>query len=543
MRPRLLVSSLAALGAAGVLLLHGAPVAGQAKAAAPAAKSGGVLNVAQREDTPQGFAIHESSTISTTWPAMPCFSNLVLFDPLKQRESVETVVGELAEKWSWQDNYRNLVFFLRRNVKWHDGQPFTSRDVKFTFDMLREAPDAAAKLRINPRKDWYVNVQNIETPDPYTVIFHLERPQPAMLLMLASGYTPIYAAHVPPAQYRTACVGTGPYKVKEWRKGEFIEYVKNPDYFVKGRPHLDGIKYIVIKERGTRVAALQAGQVDVAFPGDTSKTTAEQLKKAVPQMVVTRAAENVNENMIMNTKKPPFDNPKVRIAVSQAIDRRGLNQAVHQGGATIGISMPSPPWGVWGLPEKDVNALIGYGKTADEKAKAKKLMAETGYTPDKPVKVEIVTRAIAIYVDMASFIINELKQIGIDASLKQIETAQWHAMATRGEYQIGANLTGIGIDDPDANFYENFACGSPRNYTFYCNEQIAAMIDRQSAEIDPKKRLAMVWEIERKLEEEASRPTLIWRVDNFAHWPQVKNLIPHNNFYNYGRMQEVWLDR
>ena len=252
------------------------------KAAAPGPKSGGVLNVAQREDTPQGFAIHETSTVSTTWPAMPCFNNLVLFDPLKQRESVDTVIGELAEKWSWQDNYRNLVFFLRRNVKWHDGQPFTSKDVKFTFDMLREAPDAAGKLRINPRKDWYVNVQNVEAPDPYTVIFHLKRPQPALLLMMASGYTPIYAAHVPPAQYRTACVGTGPYKVKEWRKGEFIEYVKNPDYFVKGRPYLDGIKYIVIKERGTRVAALQAGQVDAAFPGDTSKTTAEQLKKAVP---------------------------------------------------------------------------------------------------------------------------------------------------------------------------------------------------------------------------------------------------------------------
>jgi peptide/nickel transport system substrate-binding protein len=543
MRPRLLAFSLAALGAAGVLLLHGTPVAGQAKAAAPAPKSGGVLNVAQREDTPQGFAIHETSTVSTTWPAMPCFNNLVLFDPLKPRESADTVVGELAEKWSWQDNYRNLVFFLRKGVKWHDGQPFTSKDVKFTFDMLREAPDAAGKLRINPRKDWYVNVQNIETPDASTVIFHLKRPQPSLLLMLASGYTPIYAAHIPPAQYRTSCVGTGPYKLKEWRKGEFVEYVKNPDYFIKGRPYLDGLKYIVIKERGTRVAALQAGQVDTAFPGDTSKTTAEQLKKAVPQLVFTRAAENVNENLIMNTKKAPFDNPKVRIAVSHAIDRSALNQAVHQGGSTIGISMPSPPWGVWGVPEKDLGTMIGYGKPAEEKAKAKKIMAEVGYTPDKPVKVEIVTRAIAVYVDMASFIINELKQIGVEASLKQIETAQWHAMATRGEYQIGANLTGIGIDDPDANFYENFACGSPRNYTFYCNEQIAAMIDKQSAEIDPKKRLAQVWEIERKLEEEASRPTLIWRVDNFAHWPQVKNLIPHNNFYNYGRMQEVWLDK
>ena len=99
----------------------------------------------QREDLPQGFSIHETSTISTVWPAMPCFNNLVLFDPLKKTESVDTIIGELAEKWSWQDNYRNLVFFLRKNVKWHDGQPFTSKDVKYTFDMVREAPDAAGQ--------------------------------------------------------------------------------------------------------------------------------------------------------------------------------------------------------------------------------------------------------------------------------------------------------------------------------------------------------------------------------------------------------------
>jgi peptide/nickel transport system substrate-binding protein len=539
MRPR--TSTFLALSTLGALVLVLVSASGPALGQAP--KSGGVLMVAQREDTPQGFAIHESSTVSTTWPAMPCFSNLVLFNPLKPQESVDTVIGELAEKWSWQDNYRNLVFFLRKNVKWHDGQPFTSKDVKFTFDMLREAPDATGKLRINPRKDWYANVHNVEAPDPHTVVFHLKRPQPSLLLMLASGYTPIYAAHVPPAQYRTGCIGTGPYKLKEWRKGEFVEYVKNPDYFMKGRPYLDGIRYVVIKERGTRVAALQAGQVQVAFPGDTSKTTAEQLKAAVPQLVVTRAAENVNENVIMNTKKPPFDNPKVRLAVSHAIDRRALNQAVHQGGAAVGVSMPSRPWGVWGVADKELAALPGYGKPTDEKARAKKLMAELGYTPDKPLRVEIVTRAIAVYVDMASFIINELKQIGIEATLKQIETAQWHAMATRGEYQLGANLTGIGIDDPDANYYENFACNSPRNYTFYCNEAVSALFDRQSAEIDAKKRLALVGEIQKKLEEEAARPTLAWRVDNFAHWPQVKSLIPHNNFYNYGRMQDVWLDR
>jgi peptide/nickel transport system substrate-binding protein len=538
-RPRFLLC-LAILSALVTVALT-APVSSQTT---PPPKSGGVLNMMLREDLPQGFSIHETSTISTVWPAMPCFNNLVLFDPLKKTESADTVIGELAEKWSWQDNYRNLVFFLRRGVKWHDGQPFTAKDVKFTFDMLREAPDAPAKLRINPRKDWYANVEAIETPDAYTAVFRLKKPQPSLLLMLASGYTPVYAAHVPPANYRSTCVGTGPYKVKEWRKGEFVEFVKNPDYFVKGRPYLDGLKYLVIVERGTRQAAIQAGKLDVAFPGETTKTAAEQLKKAVPQMVITPFSQNVSDNIIMNVKKPPFDNLKVRLAVSHGIDRRALIQAVHQGGAVVGAGLAPKPWGFWGIGEKDLAGLPGYGaKPAEEKAVARKLMAEAGFKPDKPLKVEIVTRAIAIYVDMASFVINELKQIGIDATLKQIETAQWHAMATRGDYQIGANLTGIGPDDPDANYYENYACGSPRNYSQYCNEEVMKMFDAQSQELDPKKRLALNLAIQKKLEADAARPILDWRLDYFAVWPHVKNMIPHQSVYNFGRMQEVWTDK
>ena len=520
------------------LVMAAAPLA-----TAQAPKSGGSLNVMLREDLPQGFAIHETSTYSTSFPSLPCFNNLVFFDPAKPTESMDTIVGDLAERWSWQDNYKNLVFFLRKDVKWHDGKPFTSKDVKFTFDVLREAPDSPAKLRINPRKDWYANIEHIEAADPYTVVFRLKRPQPALLMMLASGYTPVYAAHIPPAQYRTSCIGTGPFKLKEWRRGEFVEFVKNPDYFVKGRPYLDGLKYLVIAERGTRTAALQAGQLDAACPGETSKTTMEQLKKAVPQMVFHQVAQDVTDNIIMNVKKAPFDNPKVRLAVSYAIDRRGLIQASHQGGAILGAAMLPRPYGIWGVSDKDLLALPGYGKADEMKARAKKFLAEAGITPSKPLKVEMGTRAIAIYVDMASYVINELKQVGIDATLKQVETAQWHPMATRGDYQIGANLTGLGTDDPDANFYENYACGSPRNYSQYCSEEVMKMFDRQSQELDPKKRLDQVIAIQQRLEQDAPRPILAQRLDYFAHWPHVKGLVPHNNVYNFSRFQDVWRDK
>ncbi|PYM17007.1 MAG: peptide ABC transporter substrate-binding protein [Candidatus Rokuibacteriota bacterium] len=528
----------------GPVILSLVAIATPAVSQTPATpKSGGVLNAMQREDLPQGFNTHETGTISSVWPVMPCFNNLVLFDPAKKVESVDSIIPELAEKWSWQDNYRNLVFLLRKNVKWHDGQPFTSKDVKYTFDVVREAKDAPAKLRTSPRKDWYANVENIEAPDPHTVIFHLKRPQPALLLMLASGYSPVYPAHVPLAELRTRCVGTGPFKLKEWKRGEYVEYVKNPDYFVKGRPYLDGIRYVVIVERGTKYAALQAGRLDVAFPGESTKTVVDQVKAAVPKMVVDVVSQNVNDNLLMNVTKPPFNNVKIRRAISMAIDRGAYIKAVHQGGAVVGASMQPKPYGVWGLVDKDLQALPGYGKPAEEKEKAKKAMAELGYSSSNPLKTEMATRAIAIYVDFASFVINELKQIGVEASLKQIETAQWHAFATRREYGLGANLTGIGVDDPDANFYENYACTSPRNYTGYCDEQVGKMFDTQSQELDPKKRYALVAQIQKKLEEEAARPMMGWRLDYFAQWPHVKGLVPHHNLYNYGRMQDVWLDK
>src|SRR5215470_14261666 len=116
-------------------------------------KRGGVLQSVLIEDPP-GLLVHESATVSNVWPMSPCYSNLVFFHPQKSLESADTVMPELAEKWSWQDNYRNLVFFLRKNVRWHDGKPFTSRDVKYTFDVAREAPDAPAKFRLSARKDW-----------------------------------------------------------------------------------------------------------------------------------------------------------------------------------------------------------------------------------------------------------------------------------------------------------------------------------------------------------------------------------------------------
>jgi peptide/nickel transport system substrate-binding protein len=507
-------------------------------------KTGGVLNLAIGEDPAAGLSLHEATSIGMVWPTAPCFSNLVMFDPMDPVERVESLVGELAERWSWQDNYRNLVFFLRKNVKWHDGRPFTSRDVKFTFDVVREAPDAPTKLRISPRKIWFANIESIETPSPDSVIFRLKRPQPSLLLMLASGYSPIYPAHVPPAEQRVHCVGTGPFKLKEWRRGEFIEYVHNPDYFVPQRPYLDGLKYIVIKDRGTRAAAIQSGRVDAGIPGDGRKNMVEPIKAAVPGLRVSVVGQNVFANLVFNVKRPPLDNVNVRRALNLAIDRKAVVTALDQGAGVVGAAMAPRPWGVWGLSEKEIASLPGYGPKDAERAKARALLAAAGYGSGNPLRLEILASGGSVdYLNFGSIVVGELKKVGVEATVRQVENTMWFQMLTRRDFQAASNLTGLGLDDPDANFFENYSCTSPRNYSDYCDAELTRLIEAQSAEVDQKKRLGLVAEIQRLLARDASRPTTSWRLDHFVQWPHVKNLVPHNVEHNWARMQDVWLDR
>jgi peptide/nickel transport system substrate-binding protein len=537
MRPRSLRPLALLLAGCLVLLLL---VVAHTSAQQP--KYGGVLVASPLSATPS-LSPHEESTIATVQQASPCFNNLVYFDPAKKQESVDTLIPELAEKWVWQDSHRTLVFTLRRDVKWHDGKPFTSQDVKYTFDAVRGAPDAKARLRVNPRKLWYANVEAIDAPDAHTVIFRLNRPQPSLLLMLAAGYSPVMPAHVPWADFKNKCIGTGPYKLKENKPGELVEYVKNPDYFVKGRPYLDGIRFVVIRDRSTQIAALQSGQLDVSGSG-WNRTNAENAKSGKRELMVVEADSNVNDNVLVNFKKPPFTDRRVRLAINLALDRKAYLVGPRQGAATFGGALLPRPSGVWGLPAAEVAALPGMGDPVKQKAEARKLLAEAGFGPGNPLKVLVSTRALAIYVDTASWMVDQLQQVGVEATLEQIETGVWHPKMTRLEYQIALNLTGVGIDDPDAQLYENYRCGSQRNFSGYCSEEIDRLMVEQSQVLDPKKRLALVNEIDRKLQADGARPVLGWGKQYAVYWPHVKGWAVHeNSIYNVSRRQDVWLDK
>jgi peptide/nickel transport system substrate-binding protein len=187
--------------------------------------------------------------------------------------------------------------------------------------------------------------------------------------------------------------------------------------------------------------------------------------------------------------------------------------------------------------------LPGYGDAAKNLAEARGIMAALGHGAGNPLKVTVSTRANEIYIDGAVFVVSQLKEVYLEPTLEQVDTGVWFGRLARRDFSLAWNLTAVGAGDPDANFFENYLCGSERNYSDYCNEDLQKLIYAQSAERDPGKRLALVHEIDKRLQRDVARPILSHREDFFALWPYVKNLVVHPSIYNFGRMQEVWLDR
>ena len=532
-----------ALLPAAALVLAGALLAGTTVSPrdALAQKSGGVLNSMLRE-APTHFSPLEASTVEPVITSVPTYNNLVVFDPLKEQESLANVIPDLAEKWAWSDGGKRLTFTLRRGVKWQDGQAFTSADVKHTLDLVRGV-HPTAKLRLNPRKAWFWNVKDVQTRGDYEVIFVLGAPEPSLLAMLATHLLPILPAHVDPNVLRLKPMGTGPFRMKEVVPDQSVYLERNPDYWMKGRPYLDGIRFTVIKSRPARMAALTVGQVDFSFANDMTANTRDQLKKAVPSIHVQETAVNGWDNLIVNTRRPPFDNPKIRQALNLSLDRGAFIRSIYGGTALEGGAMIPPPYGVWGLSPAQLAQVPGYGDAAKNLVEARRIMASLGYGPDKLLKVTVSTRGLEVYMDSAVWVVSQLKNAYMDPTLEQIETAVWFPKIVRRDFQLGVNFTAGVVDDPDAVLFENFACGSERNYSDSCNEETQKLFLAQSAETNPVKRLALVHEIDARLQTDGARPILAQKIEFFSTWPYVHNLIAHQSVYNYWRFQEVWLDK
>jgi peptide/nickel transport system substrate-binding protein len=506
-----------------------------------AQKSGGTLRVSHR-DNPPSASIHEEATISTVMPFMSVYNNLVVFDPESRQNRPDKIVPDLATGWAWSSDGKDLTFKLRDGVKWHDGKPFTAADVKCTWEMLTSKD---SKLRKNPRRSWYFNLKEVTTNGDHEVTFHLDRPQPSLLTMLAGGMSPVYPCHVPPAQMRTKPIGTGPFKFVEFRQNESIKLAKNPDYWKKGRPYLDAIEFKIIPNRATALLAFIANQYDLTFTADIAAPALKDLKAQASWAQCGYLPTNTQANLLVNRDRPPFDNADVRKAMVLAIDRSAFNEIIGQGTNRLGGSMLPPPEGLWGMPPEFLATVAGYGADHEkQRAEGRKIMEKLGYTADMPLKIKVSTRNIPTYRDQAVLLIDHLKHVHIQGELEPLETAVWYNRMAKKDYSVGLNVQGVGIDDPDVMFYETFHCGSERNYTNYCNPETEKLFDQQSRMTDIEARKKLVWEIDKKLQEDGARPVIQHDWGATCWRPEVKGVkLSLNSIYNHWRFEDVWLDR
>jgi len=507
--------------------------------AASAQKPGGVL-IMSHFDSPASMSMHEEATAAANRPMMGVFNNLVMYKQDVPQNSLQSIVPDLATNWSWNEEGTELTFPLRQGVKWHDGKPFTAQDVKCTWDML--TGKSADKLRLNPRKSWYRNLDEVTTNGDYEVTFRLKRAQPSFLALLASGWSPVYPCHVAPRDMRTRPIGTGPFKFVEFKPNELIRVTRNPDYWKAHRPYLDGIEYTIIPSISTRILGFVAGKFDTV--AGVTVPLLQDVKSQAPQAICEVVPTNVPRTLLVNPAAPLFDNPELRRAMALSLDRKSFIDIITLGLGDIGGVMLPAPEGVWGMPPDMLKTLPGYDPdVAKNRAAARRIMEKLGYGPDKRLAVKVSIRNIVPTRDPAVILIDQLKEIYIDGELETVDTTQWYPKVMRKDFTVGLVVSENGLDDPDQQFYENYVCGADRNYGGYCNPQVDELIDRQSMEPDREKRRQLVWQIERRLAEDNVRPVIFYARQASCWQPRVKGLtLMVNSIYNGSRFEDLWLD-
>jgi peptide/nickel transport system substrate-binding protein len=412
----------------------------------------------------------------------------------------------------------------------------TSADVKVSLDRVREPPQGI----VSPRAEAFGAMEAIETPNEFTVTIRLSQPNPSLLDNLAQGWMAIYPKHVldKEGDMKKVVVGTGPFKLKKYTRGVSIELEKNRDYFVKGRPYLDGITLFIVPDFGTAYAAFRTRRL--LFMDFQQESTGHQAEAELAKQVVINKVPQLAMRPVLNlnTKRKPWDDIRIREALSLAIDRQAAIRVITDNEGTIGGFMP--PGGKWALPPEELQKIPGYGpnKQADLD-RARKLLAEAGY--GEGLKTTLLTRMGSQYERISVFLKGEMAKIGIDATLDVKESAAAYDVLNSRSFDVAPWATGASLDDPDAIFGEHYICEGVRNYAQLCLPEVDALFTQQSQTLDPEQRRVLVHEMERKAMLGFGRIISHWRARIVGYWPEVKNYRVHSSIYNNQRFQDVWL--
>jgi peptide/nickel transport system substrate-binding protein len=537
-----LVMSLALLS---LCLTAGASVArAQGTAAGDKAKYGGIVRLAERE--PPNLDPHLSISFLTHNAAGLIYNGLVRLTYANEQKSPDdlTILPDLAERWEYADA-KTLVFYLRQGVKFHNKPPVNGRELK-AQDVKYSLERFAAKSGFRSRFD---DVERIEAVDDYTVKIITKHPFAPMLTNLA---TPAYNVILPREAEEKygdfnkaeAAIGTGPFILESYERGIKLTFKKNPDFYLKGLPYLDGIEWQMTPDAAARLSLLRAGKVDfLHVHGFLQGEEAIPLQRTNPELTILKFRNLQQGLFYMRTDQPPFNDVRVRRALSLALNRPAWLEALHFGEGCIDNGPVPCALEPWRLEAKDLDPaqakyLIGF-----DREEAKRLLAEAGYPQGFTTPMHHYPGYLPPWPSSYELAVDELSKVGIKVELRPQEYGDYISTTYLGKFDklaMGPITPFLEVDDW---LYGVFYPGQPNNRSHVDDPVLNDMLIGQRRELDPEKRKRLVHDIQRYVVDKAYYVYVPIGLNYYTHQAHFKGSAPKIGFTMVHRLITAWMEK
>jgi peptide/nickel transport system substrate-binding protein len=502
-------------------------------------RAGGELKFVVPSEPPS-YDAHREETFALIHPAAPHYNTLLRIDPLDPTGT--RVVADLATSWTVSSDKRTYVLKLREGVKFHDGSEMTSRDVRATYEKIINPPLGITSAR----KGEYLQIETVQAPEPYVVAFKLKWPSPSFIHSLASPWNWIYKADILERDvrwYEKNVMGTGPFVFVEHVKGTRWIGRRNPNYWDRGKPYLDGYQALFIADDAAQVTAIRSGHAHIQFRG-FSPAQRDDLVRALPDKITVQESPwNCGLVVAINHDKEPFNDASVRRALSLALDRHRAASALSQTAIVRDVAGVQVPGSLFATPPAELVKLAGYSRDIREsRSEARRLLAKAGVSDgfafvlknrDVPMPYEHIGRWLA----------DEWRQIGLNVRHEIQSSGQYFKDLRSGNFELSTDFQCGYVVDPDLDLYKFQSRGrSDANYGGYTDPVLDDLYVRQSRTVDPAQRRRYIRAFERRLLDEQAHyiSTLQWhRI--VPHRSSVRGWTITPSHYLNNQLDTVWL--
>jgi peptide/nickel transport system substrate-binding protein len=471
---------------------------------AQAPQRGGTLNYAVVSDPPN-YDCHAHETYVVVQSVGPFYSTLLKFDLARYPE----VTGDLARSWTVSPDGLTYTFELHPNVRFHDGTPLTSEDVRATYRRLRDPPQGVVSLR----SATFADIAAIETPSPTQIVFRLSAPNPAMLQNFASPYNCIYSAARLAQDPRFPVgnvMGSGAFRFVEHVRGSHLVGQRFDGYFREGRPYLDGFRISFISQASAMLNAMQGGQIHAEFRtvGPADRTRLEQAMGNRIQFFEQTWSTGLI--IAFNTERPPFNDARVRRALSLAIDRNAGSQGLSRTSilrAVGGLVRPGAPFSA---TPAELASLPGFGTDINAaRAEARRLLQEAGVSN---LRFALVNRAVPQpYTPAGVFLVDQWRRIGIEVEHRQLETSPYVQAVRSGNFEVALDFQNQVLEDPTFTLLRYISANrSPENPSKGNDPEADRLYDAMTRETNTERRTQLIRQFERRIVTEAHQVPFLW---------------------------------